>query len=206
MVPLRSKVITSVNEVVELVRVVTFWWLRKYRNRNWGLVWERILQKSIWSRSYCPGANIVEKIIVTVEDKLLSAKVVIEYIKMSQFKPEEFMSSPDKGAFNALWKDELISLAKHLEIELKHTMKKDEIRQIILNRLMNTKVFEETTLKTSSKTMLEIRKLEMQERLERGETRRTEERRNGKTRETEERGNGNARKTGKGGETGKTGK
>lgn len=52
---------------------------------------------------------------------------------------------------------------------------------------MNTKVFEETTLKTSSKTMLEIRKLEMQERLERGETRKTEERGNGKTREARER-------------------
>lgn len=85
---------------------------------------------------------------------------------MSKFNPEDFMSSPDKEVFNALRKDELILLAKHLELESKQAMRKDEIRQIIVNHLVDTEVFEGTMLETSSKTMLEIRKLEMQERKE----------------------------------------
>ena len=79
------------------------------------------------------------------------------------------MSSPDKGVFNALRKDELILLAKHLELESKQAMRKDEIRQIIVNHLVDTEVFEGTMLETSSKTMLEIKKLEMQEKREKEE-------------------------------------
>ena len=88
---------------------------------------------------------------------------------MSKFNPEDFMSSPDKGVFNALRKDELILLAKHLELESKQAMRKDEIRQIIVNHLVDTEVFEGTMLETSSKTMLEIKKLEMQEKREKEE-------------------------------------
>lgn len=51
---------------------------------------------------------------------------------MSEFKPEEFMLEPTEDTFQNLRKDDLISLAKHLKIEVRSTLRKREIQKIIM--------------------------------------------------------------------------
>ena len=51
--------------------------------------------------------------------------------KMSQFKPEKFLLEPDREVFYKLRKDDLIFLGKHLELEVKSHMRKDEIQNVI---------------------------------------------------------------------------
>lgn len=97
---------------------------------------------------------------------------------MSKFDPEQFMLEPSDDAFYDLKKDELISLAKHLKLEVKKAMRKHQIQDIIVKHLVSLKVFEEAVLETYEafdseekklQFQLELKKLEMQERLEREE-------------------------------------
>ena len=101
---------------------------------------------------------------------------------MSQFDPEQFMLEPSEDAFYDLKKDELISLAKHLKLEVKKAMRKYQIQDIVIKHLVSLKIFEEAVLETyeafdseekSLQFQLELKKLEMQERLEREEKRTT---------------------------------
>ena len=94
---------------------------------------------------------------------------------MSQFDPETFMSEPSEDTFYDLKKDELISLAKHLKLEVRKAMRKYQIQNIILKHLVSIEVFKETVLETYEtpdpelgklQFQLELKKLEMQERLE----------------------------------------
>ena len=94
---------------------------------------------------------------------------------MSQFDPEKFMSEPNEDTFYDLKKDELISLAKHLKLEVRKAMRKYQIQDIILKHLVSVEVFKETVLETYEEPdpelrklqfQLELKKLEMQERLE----------------------------------------
>lgn len=102
---------------------------------------------------------------------------------MSKFDPEQFMLEPSEDAFYDFKKDELISLAKHLKLEVKKAMRKHQIQDIIVKHLVSLKVFEEAVLETyeafdsEEKKLqfhLELKKLEMQERLEREEKERQE--------------------------------
>ena len=67
--------------------------------------------------------------------------------KMSQFKPERFLSEPDKEIFCKLRKDDLISLGEYLELEVKSHMRKNEIQDVIISHLVSTKVFKESDVK-----------------------------------------------------------
>ena len=102
---------------------------------------------------------------------------------MSKFDPEQFMLEPSEDAFYDFKKDELISLAKHLKLEVKKAMRKHQIQDIIVKHLVSLKVFEEAVLETyeafdsEEKKLqfhLELKKLEMQERQEREEKERQE--------------------------------
>ena len=102
---------------------------------------------------------------------------------MSQFDPEQFMLEPSEGAFYDLKKNELISLAKHLKLEVKKAMRKHQIQDIVIKHLVSLNIFEEAVLETyeafdseekSLQFQLELKKLEMQERLEREEKERLE--------------------------------
>ena len=104
---------------------------------------------------------------------------------MSKFDPEQFMLEPSEDAFYDLKKDELISLAKHLKLEIKKAMRKHQSQDIIVEHLVSLKVFEEGVLETYEafdseekklQFQLELKKLEMQERLEREEKERQERR------------------------------
>ena len=66
---------------------------------------------------------------------------------MSQFKPERFLSEPDKEIFCKLRKDDLISLGEYLELEVKSHMRKNEIQDVIISHLVSTKVFKESDVK-----------------------------------------------------------
>ena len=95
---------------------------------------------------------------------------------MSQFDAATFMSEPSEDSFAALKKDELISLAKHLKLEVKKAMKKHEIQYIVLEHLVSEGVFKETVLEKyevpksglSGELQLQykLKKLEMEERLQ----------------------------------------
>ena len=67
---------------------------------------------------------------------------------MVDFDPEKFMSEPCEDTFYDLRKDELVSLAKHLKLEVKKAMRKHQTQDIIVKHLVNLQVFEETVLKT----------------------------------------------------------
>ena len=107
---------------------------------------------------------------------------------MSEFNPEVFMSKHDEDTFYDFKKDELISLAEHLKLEVKKATRKHQIQHIIVKHSVNVKAFKETMLETMSQTYgaydveikelqfeLELKNLEMQERLEREERERQEE-------------------------------
>ena len=79
------------------------------------------------------------------------------------------MSEPSQDTSYDLKKDELISLAKHLKLEVKKAMRKHQIQHIIVNHLMGLQVFKETVETSDSELkklqlQLEFEKLEMQER------------------------------------------
>ncbi|KAK2548086.1 hypothetical protein P5673_031786 [Acropora cervicornis] len=106
---------------------------------------------------------------------------------MSQFDTEKFMSEPYKDPFYVLKEDELISLAKHLKLE---------IQNIMVEHLVTLKVFEGTVLETVETSDLELKKLqlqlefktlEMQERLEMEEKQSQEREQRQVEREKEER-------------------
>ena len=67
---------------------------------------------------------------------------------MSQFDAGQFMSEPCEDTFSDLKKDELISLAKHLKLEVKKAMLKHQIQNFIITLSVSLKVFEETVLET----------------------------------------------------------
>ena len=110
-------------------------------------------------------------------------RIAIEASKMSQFDAETLISEPSEDTFYDLKKDELISLAKHLKLEVKKAMRKHQIQKLIVKHLVSLKVFEETVLETVETShselkkvqlQLEFKKLETQERHEMEEKQRQE--------------------------------
>ena len=94
---------------------------------------------------------------------------------MSQFDAATFMSEPSEDTFAALKKDELISLAKHLKLEVKTAMRKHQIQNIVLKHLVSEGIFKETVLEkyevpklglSELDYKLELQKMEMRERRE----------------------------------------
>ena len=81
---------------------------------------------------------------------------------MSQFAAEKFMSEPCEDTFCDLKKDDLISSAKHLKLEVKKAMRKHQIQSIIVKHLVTLKVFEETVLETVETSDSELKKLQLQ--------------------------------------------
>ena len=80
---------------------------------------------------------------------------------MSQFDAGKLMSEPCEDTFYDLKKDELISLAKHLKLEVKKVMRKHQIQNIV-EHLVSFKVFEQTVLETVETSDSELKKLQLQ--------------------------------------------
>ncbi|PFX11776.1 hypothetical protein AWC38_SpisGene24381 [Stylophora pistillata] len=81
---------------------------------------------------------------------------------MTDFDPEKFMSEPCEDTFYDLKKDELISLGKHLELEVKKAMRKHQTQDIIVKHLVSLQVFEETVLEAFETSDSELKKLQLQ--------------------------------------------
>ena len=79
---------------------------------------------------------------------------------MSEFNPEVFMEEPNQSMFNQLRKDDLMSLGKHLKLEMRSSMRKREIQKTIMEHLVHvTKSFEPSVLSADtqdSNTVLEL--------------------------------------------------
>ena len=94
------------------------------------------------------------------------------------------MSEPSEDVFFQLKKDEPICLAKHLQIEVKKCMRKYQVQDVIMKRLVSKNIFEESILEgpkdnevalAKLQLQLECKKLEMQEREQKGEIEREKE-------------------------------
>ena len=89
---------------------------------------------------------------------------------------QKSLLEPDQDIFSKLRKDELILLAKHLNLEVKNAMRKHDIQDVILKHLVSEGVFEEIVLENyeaskpklspEQQYQLELKKLEMKERME----------------------------------------
>ena len=81
---------------------------------------------------------------------------------MSHFDAEKFMLQPSEDTFYDLKNDQLISLAKHLKLEVKKAMRKHQIQNIVVEHLVSLKVFDETVLETVETSDSELKKLQLQ--------------------------------------------
>ena len=113
------------------------------------------------------------------------------------FSAENFVENPDVQVFDKLKKDELLILGSHLGLEVKSSMKKQEIRNVVVKKLLAENIF--TTydfpkLEQSGMSELEyqlaMEKLRL-EREEREKEREREEREKEREREERERKNEN---------------
>ena len=84
-------------------------------------------------------------------------RITIELRKMSPFDAEQF----SEDTFYDLKKDELISLAKHLKLEVKKALLKHQIQNNIVKLFVSLKIFEETVLETVETSDSELKKLQL---------------------------------------------
>lgn len=92
-----------------------------------------------------------------------------------KFDLEEFLNSPSQEVFDSLLKDELITLGKHLDLEVKNSMKKDQTQDIILKHLVGLKLFNISLLESRLMPDVELRKLELQLELKKLEIQKEQE-------------------------------
>jgi hypothetical protein len=76
-------------------------------------------------------------------------------IKMSEFNPGEFMVEPTIENFNSLRKDDLVTLGKHLGLEIRSTLRKREVYDLIKEHFVKEKTFEQSVFMEQSITTVE---------------------------------------------------
>ena len=57
------------------------------------------------------------------------------------FKVQDFLENPDVQVFDKLKKEELLSIGLHFGLEVKTSMKKQEIRTVVAKKLVAEKIF-----------------------------------------------------------------
>ena len=75
------------------------------------------------------------------------------------------MLAPCQTTFENLKKDDLLSLGKHLKLDVRKAMRKDVIQHIVMKHLVSLKLFEGSVLESlasSDTSDIEIRKLELE--------------------------------------------
>ena len=105
--------------------------------------------------------------------------------KMTHFNPEEFMFKPSQETFDSLIKDDLISLGKHLTLDVKKATRKDQIQHIIMKHLVSLKTFQASALESMGTSDTELRKLELELELKKLEMQKERELKEQKFRERE---------------------
>ena len=71
---------------------------------------------------------------------------------MSEFNPGEFMVEPTVENFNSLRKDDLVTLGKHLGLEIRSTLRKCEVYNLIKKHFVKEKTFEQSVFMEQSIT------------------------------------------------------
>ena len=95
---------------------------------------------------------------------------------------------PSQEAFDNLKKDDLLSLGKHLKLEVKKLMRKDLIQHIIMKYMISLKIFDGSVLESLVSSDVEIRKLEIDLELKKIDAQRERESRELEFREREKKG------------------
>ena len=88
------------------------------------------------------------------------------------FNAEEFLENVTWEAFDELKKPDLMTLAKELNLDVKHAMRKQEIKNILIDRLVADDLLDEECLENkvevldSSDAAVKLKQLEIQEKIE----------------------------------------
>ncbi|VDI24214.1 Hypothetical predicted protein [Mytilus galloprovincialis] len=95
------------------------------------------------------------------------------------FDAGKFLKTPDLESFDNLKKEELVLLAKHLKLDFKVSMRKQIIKNLVINKLVDSEILGEEALEFKVETddaiklkqlalehELKLKELEMKERLE----------------------------------------
>ena len=102
------------------------------------------------------------------------------------FNAEEFLEEVSWEAFDELKKPDLMTLAKELNLDVKHAMRKQEIKNILIDRLVADEWLDEECLENkveildSSDAAVKLKQLEIQEKIEIGQITNARTRKTGK--------------------------
>ena len=88
------------------------------------------------------------------------------------FNTEEFLENVTWEAFDELKKPDLMTLAKELKLDVKHAMRKQEIKNMLIDRLVDDDVLDgfcldhKVLIDDSSDSMVKLKQLEIQQEME----------------------------------------
>ncbi|VDI03011.1 Hypothetical predicted protein [Mytilus galloprovincialis] len=95
------------------------------------------------------------------------------------FDASKFLKTPDLEGFDKLKKDELVLLAKHLKLDFKVSMRKQILKNLVIDKLVDAEILGEEALELKVENVdafklkqleleheLKLKELEMKERLE----------------------------------------
>ena len=79
------------------------------------------------------------------------------------FEVSKFLRKPDLEEFDHLKKEDLVLLTKHLKIDFKVSMRKQTIKNLVIDKLVDTNIFGEEILelKVESVDALKLKQLEL---------------------------------------------
>ena len=88
------------------------------------------------------------------------------------FQPEDFMNDVSWEVFDGLKKPQLMSLAQYLELEVKHAMRKQVIKNMLIDRLVEDDIWDESYLDNKidmddvTDNAIKLKQMEMQKEIE----------------------------------------
>ena len=104
------------------------------------------------------------------------------------FEVSKFLVKPDLEEFDNLKKEDLVLIAKHLKIDFKVSMRKQTIKNLAIDKLVDTNIFGEEILelKVESVDALKLKQLELDHvfKIKQLELEKTRERKKGRDRKT----------------------
>ena len=104
------------------------------------------------------------------------------------FEVSKFLGKPDLEEFDHLKKEDLVLLTKHLKIDFKVSMRKQTIKNLIIDKLVDINIFGEEILelKVESVDALKLKQLELDHvfKIKQLELEKTRERKKGRDRKT----------------------
>ena len=91
---------------------------------------------------------------------------LLSAINMSEFNAKEFcelnVMKPDLDAINQLKKTELYAVGKHLQLDVKMAQRKSELKQVILEHMVDECLIDESNLKSQDPVVTDVHTKQMQ--------------------------------------------